>query len=360
MRTVFLLLLLTICAFGARVKDVAYLQGVRDNQLIGYGIVVGLNGSGDKRQTVFSAQSLASLIQRFNVQVAPTAIQVKNTAAVMITATLPPFVRPGTRIDVNVAAIGDSTSLRGGLLLMTPLRAANGQVFGVAQGPLVLGSFTAGGGGNSQVVNVPTSGRIPQGAIVEQAAPSQMPTDEVRLQLKQADFGTAASIVAAIEKRFPDWKGLAAAPSAGEVVVKVPEAMRTQVTRFVAEIEEVTLTPSAQNKIVVNERTGTIVIGANLRIRPTAILHGNLSVQIRTEFDVSQPNPLGAGQTVTTPRTDVTVKEDPAKGIQLKEGATVDELVRALTTIGSTPRDIIAILESLRAAGALDADLEVI
>ena len=344
-----------------RLKELASLEGVRDNQLLGYGMVVGLRGTGDKQLTLFTAQSLANLLQQMGVTVNPTLILVRNVAAAMVTATLPPFAQPGTRIDVNVAAMGDATSLQGGMLVMTSLRGIDGQVYSVAQGPVVTGGFIAGGGGNKEVVNHPTVGRIPSGAIVEHASPTLTPVSPVRLQLHNADFTTAARIVAAVNQHFSQAKDpLAHADSSGVVSVAIPSEFNTRTTEFVAELERITVEADRPSKVVVNERTGTIVMGKEVQVAPVAIMHGNLSVEIQTTYNVSQPNPFSSGTTQVVPQTSVGVKEEKARNVVLKEGATVEELVRALTSIGSTPRDIIAILQSLRGAGALEAELEVI
>lgn len=342
-----------------RWKDMASLEGVRENQLLGYGIVVGLNGTGDKRQPVFPAQTLANLLEKMGVQVSAAAIQIRNTAAVMVTANLPAFAQPGVRIDVNVAAIGDATNLQGGLLLMTSLKGANGVVYAVAQGAVVTGGFVASrGAGNGTTVNHPTAGRVPAGAIIEQAAPSVMPAEKLRWQLKQADFTTAARMAAVVNKRF--LASIASCESSGVVVVHLPEDWKIREVEFIAEIEGLTLETDRQNRIVINERTGTIVLGRDVVIRPISILHGNLSVRIQTTYETSQPNPLSGGETVVTPKVDVTAKEEAARNVTLKQGATVDDLVKALMAVGSTPRDVIAVLQNLRAAGALEADIEVI
>jgi flagellar P-ring protein precursor FlgI len=347
---------------GTRLKDVASIEGVRDNQLLGYGVVVGLNGTGDKRTTVFSVQALANVLKRMGVTVDPAAIQVRNVAGVMVTASLPPFAQPGTKIDITAAAIGDSTNLQGGLLVMTSLRGADGQVYAVAQGPILTGGFVAGrGGGATQTVNHPTVGRLPEGAIVERAPPSVAPSSHLKLQLHEADFTTATHIVDAVNRRFAvDGLAVAKAESSAVVAVDVPAAYASRPVEFVAEMENLTVESSRREKIVINERTGTIVLGKDARISPVAIMHGALSVEVQTTFAVSQPAPLGAGTTVVTPETNVTVKENKAKNIILKDGATVEELVRALQAIGSTPRDVIAILQNMRAAGALEAEIEVI
>jgi flagellar P-ring protein precursor FlgI len=345
---------------ATRIKDLVSIEGVRDNQLVGYGVVVGLNKTGDKLTTVFSAQSLTNVLQRMGIVVNPSAIIVANTAGVMITATLPPFAQPGTKIDVTAAAVGDATNLQGGLLLMTSLRGSNGQVYAVAQGPVVTGGFVAGRAGNNQTVNHPTVGRVPNGASVERLAPSVEPTAHVRLQLRNEDFSTASRIAEVVNKEFGSEKPLAMAENSALVDVDTPLAWRTRMAEFIAAVGELRVDVDVQAKIVVNERTGTIVMGKDVRIAPVAILHGNLAVEIQTVLQVSQPGPMSQGKTEVVPEVTVKAKDEPTKNVVLKQGATVEELVRALTAVGSTARDIIAILQNLKAAGALDAELEVI
>jgi flagellar P-ring protein precursor FlgI len=342
---------------NVRLKEIVTLEGVRDNQLMGYGLVVGLAGTGDRRQTVFSTQSLTNLLERMGLTVDPTTIQVKNTAAVMVTATLPPFAQPGSRIDVTIAAIGDAPSLQGGVLLMTGLKAPDGQVYAVAQGSTVLGGFAAGQGASSASVNHPTVSRIPDGAIVERGSPSVNLGNLIKLQLGHADFATASRIAEALNKHFGQ---VAHADNPALVSVVLPAEFEKRSTEFVAELEELTIEPDNTSVIVVNERTGTIVMGKNVKIAPVAIMQGNLSVEIQTTMDVSQPAPMSGGTTQVTPQTNVSIKQEAARNLMLKEGATVEELVRALSAIGSTPRDIISILQNLKSAGALDADLKVI
>jgi len=363
-------ILIVLCGAGAfacsplpaatRLKDLVSIEGVRDNQLVGYGVVVGLAKTGDKQTTIFSAQSLANMLERMGVSVSPTAIRVTNTAAVMVTATLPPFAQPGTKIDATAAAIGDASNLQGGLLLMTSLRGANGQVYAIAQGPVVTGGFVAGRGGVSQTVNHPTVGRLPNGANVERAAPTVEPTTSVRLQLRNSDFATAARVAAVINKQFGAAGSIAHAENSAVIAVATPADWKERVPEFIAGLEELKVEVDVPARIVVNERTGTIVIGKDVRISPVAILHGNLTVEIRTTLLVSQPNPASGGTTQVVPEQTVTAKDEPARNVVLKEGATVEELAHALTAIGSSARDIIAILQNLRAAGALDAELEVI
>jgi len=361
--TIFLWLIASLGASsgGTRLKDLISIEGVRDNQLVGYGLVVGLNGTGDKNTTFFSTQSLTNLLQRMGVTVSPTLVLVRNTAAVLVTADLPPFGQPGVRMDINVAAIGDSTNLRGGLLVLTALKASDGQVYAAAQGSVVTGGFMAGRGGNSQTVNHPTAGRVPNGAIIEKAAPSVEPSGRIKLQLKREDFTTAARISDAINQRFGGETAPAAkAENPGLISVELPAAYKGKEVQFLGELENLAVDPDRAAKIVINERTGTIVMGKDLRIAPVAVLHGGLTVEIQTNLNVSQPGPLSGGQTTVVPEVTVVAKEEKARNVILKQGASVEELVRALTAIGSTPRDIIAILQNLKASGALDADLEVI
>jgi flagellar P-ring protein precursor FlgI len=356
-----LILVLSLAAAAplpaARLKDLVSIEGVRENQLIGYGLVVGLAGTGDRRQTLFSAQSLTNMLERLGVSVPGSVIRVNNTAAVMVTATLPPFAQPGLHIDVTAAAIGDASNLQGGILLLTSLRGADGQVYAVAQGPVITGGFSSGRGGNSQTVNHPTVGRAPAGATVERAAPGIAPKSVIRLQLRQPDFTTSAHIIEAVNKKFD---GSAKADNAGLVSVILPPTFTSGVTAFISELEALTVDADRPAKVVINERTGTIVLGREVRVAPVAILHGNLSVEIQTTMTVSQPNALGQGTTEVVPQTNVTTKEEKARNVVLKQGATIEELVRALAAIGSTPRDVIAILQNLRSAGALDAEVEVI
>ena len=346
---------------GTRLKDLVSIEGVRDNQLIGYGLVVGLNGTGDSRQTVFSAQSLANLLTRMGVAVSPTTMAVRNTASVFVTADLPPFAQPGTRIDISVGAIGDCTNLQGGILVLTTLKGPDGQTYAAAQGSVVTGGFAARGRGNTKVVNHPTAGRIPNGAIVEKLPPSIAPQDRIKLQLRQADFTTAGRVAAAVNRKFGEGNsGPARAENSALVLVDTPAAYQGKTVEFLGELEDLSVEADSPARIVVNERTGTIVMGKDVRIAPVAILHGSLTVEIQTLVNTSQPAPLSSGQTTVTQDVNVDAKEEKARNVVLKQGASVEELVRALTAIGSTARDIIAILQSLKAAGAVQAELEVI
>ncbi len=357
----FALVLFAIAAAASPLKQLVTVEGVRSNQLIGYGLVVGLAGTGDRQQTLFPAQSLTNLLQRMGVTVTPTALTVKNTAAVLVTATLPPFAQPGMQIDATVAAIGDAPNLQGGLLVITSLRGPDGQVYATAQGAVVTGGFVAGGAMARQAVNHPTVGRLPNGVIIERPAPSVEPTEVVRLQLRQSDFTTAARIVDSVNRKFaPAGPPLARAENSGLVSVRVPPEYSARPEEFVAELESVPVEGAGRARIVVNERTGTIVLGKDVRISPVSIMHGNLTVEVQTRLDVSQPAPFSQGQTTVVPQQQVGVREEKTRNVILKDGATVEELVKALSAIGSTARDVIAILQGLRSAGALDADLEVI
>lgn len=368
MKRLFAFPILLLAFFGTpstpaatRLKELVALEGMRDNQLIGYGLVVGLNGTGDRKQTILSAQSLANMLERMGVSIPPQAITVKNTAAVMVTATLPPFAQPGSHIDATAAAIGDAQNLQGGLLLLTGMRGADGHVYAVVQGPVVTGGFVAGNGGNNQTVNHPTVGRVPGGAIVERPAPSVNPNGRVRLQLRDADFTTSARIAEAVNRKFSaNGAPVAHADNSALVSVAIPPDYANRSIEFLSELEKVPVDADRPARVVINERTGTIVMGGDVHISPVAIMHGNLTVQIQTTFAVSQPSPLATGTTEVVPQVGVGAKEEKARNVVLKQGATIEELVRALASIGSTPRDIMAILQNLRAAGALEAELDVI
>ena len=344
---------------GVRLKDLVTIEGVRSNQLIGYGLVVGLNGTGDRQQTRFSAQSLTNLLQRMGISIDPNLITVKNTAAVMVTATLPAYAQPGSALDVNVGAIGDASNLQGGMLVLTTLRGVNGEVFATAQGPVVTAGFLSGRAGNSQTVNHPTAGRIPNGAAVERLAPSVPLGKVIKLQLREADFTTSARISDAVNRHF-DPAGIAHADNSGLVSVSVPPGYIARPTEFVAELERLLVEPDRAARVVINEKTGTVIFGNQVRIGAVAIMHGNLTVEIETHLIPVPNGPFSSAPGVVAPETTVTSKDEKSRNLVLKEGATVEELVKALASIGSTARDVIAILESLKAAGALDAELEVI
>ena len=346
----------------ARLKDISDFEGIRDNQLIGYGLVVGLNGTGDKQQTIFSVQTLANMLQRagVNIQSQLSTVQVRNIAAVFVTATLPPFTRPGMKIDVTISSIGDAKSLSGGTLLLTPLTAPDGKIYAGAQGPLVIGGYSAGPATNAKVVNHPTVGRIPNGALVERDASLDLrQMHMVEVLLRDADFETAEETAAAINDKLG--AQLARVVDSRRIEIADLQAAGGDLPALLAKIGELPVHTKPAAKVVVNERTGTVVMGGNVTISACAILHGNLSIQVTTEFKVSQPEPFSkTGETKVVPETTVQAQESPVQVVQLKEGATVEELIRGLQTMGATARDVVAILQAIKQAGALNADLEVI
>jgi len=343
----------------AHLKDITSVEGVRDNMLMGYGLVAGLNGTGDRQQTIFSIQTLAAMLQKMGVTVAsPQTMLVHNIAAVFVTATLPPFARPGMRIDATISSIGDAKSLEGGTLLLTSLFGPDGQVYAVAQGGMVLGGYAAGGRGNAKTVNHPTVGRIAGGALVERdTAVSLRDVGTITLLLQNPDYSTARAIAAAIDKELR--KEIATALDSRRVEISGIEKGPDSVPRLLARIEELQVAFTTPAKVVVNERTGTVVMGADVSLGPCSILHGNLAIEVVTHIEVSQPQPLAQGQTQVVPQTTVKADEGPAQAIHLEEGATVDELIRGLQSIGATARDIVAILQAIKAAGALQAELEI-
>ncbi len=345
---------------SVRIGDVTTVEGVRDNMLFGYGLVVGLNGTGDRQQTVFSMQTLANILRKMGVQAPATVILARNVGAVFVTANLPPFGRPGSRIDVEVASTGDAKSLEGGMLLMTPLYGSDGLVYAVAQGALVLGGYSSGANTNTVQVNHPTAGRIPGGALVERDTSidlSQM--KKLSLMLRQADFATAENTAVALNAAFG--RPLAHAMDSRRIEVSLADSGGQTVSQLLARIEDIKVIVHPETKVVVNERTGTVVMGRDVSLGACSIMHGNLAIEISTVYQVSQPSPLSSGgQTTVVPQTTVQSKESPARRVELKEGATVEDLVNGLQGIGASARDIIAILEALRAAGSLQAELEVL
>ena len=343
-------------AYGPRIKDVAKLQGVRSNQLVGYGLVVGLAGTGDSDKSTFTIQSIVNMLKNFGVTVSTGQMKPKNVAAVMVTAQLPPFVKPGDTIDVTVSSLGDAKSLQGGTLIQTPLKAANGAVYAVGQGALSVGGFAAGGGGASQQKNFPTVGAIPSGAIVERDVPTQFAADGgIALALNRPDFTTASRIAEVVSRRFGP---IAAARDAGTVVVGVPPEYAGNLVGFIAAVEELPVSPDNAAKVVVNERTGTVVMGGNVTIDAVAVAQGGLTVKVSRSTEVSQPPPFSGGSTVVTQNTTVDAKEQSAPLIMLPAASSVSDLVAALNAVGATPRDVISILQAIKAAGALHAELQ--
>ncbi len=342
-----------------KIRDLASVEGVRDNPLIGYGMVVGLTQTGDSQQTVFTTQTLANIMQRMGAQIPPATAIVKNVAAVFVTASLPAFARPGTQLDVTVSSIGDAKSLEGGVLLLTPLYGADGQVYAAAQGPIAVGGFAAGGAGATKQMNHPTTGRVPSGGRVERSLSFDFNRlSPVSLVLREPDYSTAGEISSAINRDFGH--AIASARDGGRVEVDAGATGMANLTAVLARIENLTVAVHRRARVVVSERTGTVVMGKDVRLGAVSILHGGFSVQISTEYTVSQPAPLSNGKTEVVPQTEVQAKDAPAKSFEIGEGASIDQLVAGLHNMGATARDVISILQAIKAAGALDADLDVI
>ncbi len=347
----------------ARIKDVATIEGIRDNQLVGYGLVVGLRGTGDSQQTVFPAQTLVSALQRMGITVPQTGamsannMQVKNMAAVFVVATLPPFSPPGYKVDVTVSSAGDARSIEGGILLMTPLYGPDGQIYAQAQGALVLGGYMAAGGGNAKLMNHPTTARIPGGALVER--PVSIDLKQMRIVsvvLNDADFHTAERMAAAINEVL----GSARAHAEDSRRVDIATREGEDVAALLDQVEETEINVYPMARVVVNERTGTVVIGGTVRLQPVSILHGGLSVNVISQVEVSQPNAFSSGTTQVVQQTTIQAQDKPVNRIDLKEGATVEDLVQELQRTGAGARDVISILQAMKEAGALEADLEVL
>jgi flagellar P-ring protein FlgI len=359
-------MLLTFCGalfasepVAVRIRDLTNIEGVRENPLIGYGMVVGLTRTGDSQQTVFTTQTLANIMQRMGAQIPPLTARVANVAAVFVTASLPAFARPGTQLDVTVSSIGDAKSLEGGLLLLTPLYGADGQVYAAAQGPVAVGGYAVGGTGASKQMNHPTMGRVPSGGRVERSLAFDFNRlTPVSLLLREPDFSTADQISGAINREFGH--AVASARDGGRVEVDAAATGVPNLTALLGKIENLTVSVQRRARVVLNERTGTIVMGKDVRLGAVSILHGGFSVQISTEYSVSQPAPLSTGKTEIVAETDVKAKDSPAKRLEIGEGASIDQLVSGLQNMGATARDVISIIQAIKAAGALDADLEVI
>jgi flagellar P-ring protein FlgI len=344
---------------AVKIRDLTSIEGVRENPLIGYGMVVGLTRTGDSQQTAFTTQTLANIMQRMGAQIPAATARVNNVASVFVTASLPAFARPGTQVDVTVSSIGDAKSLEGGLLLLTPLYGADGQVYAAAQGPVAVGGFAAGGAGATKQLNHPTVGRVPAGGRVERSLAFDFnQLAPVSLLLREADFSTAGEISDAINREFGH--AVASARDGGRVEVDASATGVANLTAVLARIENLVVSVHRRARVVVNERTGTIVMGKDVRLGAVSILHGGFSVQISTEYSVSQPAPLSSGTTEVVGKTEVQAKDSPARRLEIGEGASIDDLVSGLQNMGATARDVISILQAIKVAGALDADLEVI
>jgi flagellar P-ring protein precursor FlgI len=342
-------------AHAARLKDIADVEGVRGNQLVGYGLVVGLNGTGDGR-VEFTVKSISNMLEKVGVRVNPENIKVKNVAAVAVTADLPAFSRPGTKLDVSISSLGDAKSLQGGTLIFTPLKGADGNTYAVAQGMVMLGGFAVSGGGDAAIKNHPTVATIPEGATVERAIPFDLfQSKRVRIVLREGDFTTMVRVVDAINQKL----GQPAASALDSASVEVPLVGRFQSdpVALMAALEQVEVEQDVGAKVIVNERTGTIIMGESVTISRVALAHGNLNIAIRSETGVSQPNPLGQGQTTVVTNTDITVGEEK-KSLGIVGGeVTLGDVVKALNALGATPRDLISIFTALKRAGALNAEL---
>ena len=377
-----LLIVFSAKASAVRIKDLSSIKGIRHNQVIGYGLVVGLNGTGDKQYTGFTVQSLVNMIERMGIHVDEKDVMVKNVAAVMVTAMIPPFARIGNKIDVVVSSIGDAKSLQGGTLLLTPLRGVDRKVYALAQGPVAVGGFTARGAARGGVTkNHTTAGRIARGATIEREIPVSMEDkQEFLITLNNPDFTTAVRVCNAINEKLG--RVLATTTDSGTLKLQVPEDFQDRVVQMVALVENLEVTPDTVAKVVLNEKTGTVVIGENVRISTVAVAHGSLSIQIKERIMVSQPQPFApappegastqqfqlqdgvvmgpGGQTVVSPDSEVSTQEEKNRLLLVPSGTTIGELVRALNAIGVTPRDLITIFQSIKAAGALQAELEII
>ncbi|NBT05220.1 MAG: flagellar basal body P-ring protein FlgI [Betaproteobacteria bacterium] len=347
-------------AFANKLRDISTISGVRSNQLIGYGLVVGLDGSGDQTtQTPFTIQATISMLQSLGVTLPPgVRMQLRNTAAVMVTSSLPAFAKPGQVLDVTVSSIGNAKSLKGGMLLMTALRGPDGQVYAVAQGSVLIPGSSAGGGGSSSVTNHQSAGRVPAGGIIERSAPQAIEDEIIQIELKRADFIQIQKVVEAVTKRFGS--NVAAPIDSRAVQLRLPLSQSDRV-RFIAELEALVIEQVEESpRVVVNSRTGSVVMNQGVRLEPVAVAHGSLTVKITKEPVISQPNPLSQGQTVVAAKQSVDVNVGSGSLAALPSGASLEEVVRALNLLGANAQDLVAILQAIKAAGALKAELELI
>lgn len=345
-------------ALAVRIKDIATFGGTRDNQLVGYGLVVGLQGTGDKKDSTFTMRSMVSMLEKMGIAVDQRQMKPKNVAAVMVTARMPVSARPGSRLDVTVSSLGDAGSLLGGVLLQTPLRGIDGKIYALAQGPLAIGGFTAAGAQAANMKNISTVGAMPGGAIVERGVPFDFNSQSsLVLHMSAPDFSTTQQVASRLNGVLGG--DFARAADAGTVELTVPPDFRGNLVPLMASIENIEITPDMAAKVVVDEKTGTIVLGQNVRVSRVAVSHGNLEVRVREGYNVSQPGPFSAGSTAVTPTTQVQGEEETRR-LNIMEGATLQELVDGLNAVGATPRDVISILRAIKASGSLHAALEVI
>ncbi len=354
-----LIIAFTQDAQAARIKDVAGFKGVRSNQLIGYGLVVGLNGTGDTSSTDFMMKSLGEALARMGIAGDSKKFKVKNVAAVMITSDLPPFARQGSKIDVTVSSIGDAKSLQGGTLLVTPLKAANDEIYAVAQGPISIGGFAAASNETSIQQNHPTVGQIASGASVEREVELDLSSmNQLDLSLNNPDFTTALRISEKINQELDG--NYAKALDSGSVELDIPSRFKDRLVQLISRVESLEVEPDVTAKVILNERTGTVVMGKDVRVSAVAVAHGNLTIQVTTEFEVSQPNPLSTGETRVVPKTSILADTGEEGTLAVVQGISIGDLVRALNDLGVTPRDLIAILQAIKAAGSLQAEIEII
>ena len=345
-------------AEAVRLKDIANFSGVRTNELVGYGLVVGLAGTGDGTSSTFTMRSMSNMLEKMGVEADPNTLKPKNVAAVMVTGKLPVSSSPGSKLDVTVSSLGDAKSLLGGILLLTPLKGLDGRVYAVAQGSLTIGGFTIAGDAASAQKNIPTVGRIPDGAVVERSVPFQFNNqDKMTINLSVRDFGTTMQVVGKINGAMGG--EYASARDISTIELKLPDQFRGNMVPLMASLEDLNVSPDGKARVVVDEKTGTVVLGQDVRLSKVAVAHGNLQIVIAESQDVSQPGPFSDGSTVVTPRTDLNVVEQN-KQLMLMEGATLQELVDGLNSIGAAPRDLISIIRALKVAGSLHAEVEVI
>ena len=344
-------------ASPVRLKELADVQGMRENALFGYGLVVGLAGTGDTETVFFTSQSISGMLGRLGIRIDPHDVRVRNVAAVMVTTRLPTFSLPGARMDVNVSSMGNARSLAGGVLLVTPLTGADGQVYGLAQGPVQAGGFDVAAYGSSFQKNQPTSGRVPAGATVERSVTTNLEKDALTLGLKRPDFTTANNVAEAINKALGEEAAKAIDPVS--VVVKVPAAFKGKAVSLMTKLESLQVESDERARVVVSERTGTVVAGERVRIHPVSVAHGGISISVQATPVVFQPNAFSQGKTAQTKQAQIDVKEKEKAVVALPATSTVEDLTKALNLLGASPRDLIAILQAMKAAGALDADLEV-
>ncbi|KUG29717.1 flagellar p-ring protein flgi [hydrocarbon metagenome] len=344
-------------AHGTRLKDIATFSGSRTNQLVGYGLVVGLSGTGDRRGSEFTVQSIYNMLDRMGVRVDKATLKPRNVAAVMVTAQMPVSAKAGTRMDVTISSLGDSSSLLGGVLLVTPLKGIDGNIYAIAQGSLLVGGVTASGAAASVSKNITTVGMIPGGANVERTIPFEFNQQEgLTLNLQHPDYSTAQQVAQKINDAMGG--AFAAAVDGATISLAVPDQHKGNLVPLLANLENLEIRPDNRARVVVDEKTGTVVVGLNVKLAPAAVTHGNLQIEIRESADVSQPMPFSEGQTVVVPETDIAVQEDNRK-LKLVEGASLQELVQGLNALGATPRDLISVLRTLQTSGSLHAELEV-